>query len=365
MSLRVLMLADIYSEHTEKWALGLAAKGIHVGLFSFNRSSYEWYKNNENITLLFEPKKSSDANLKRTKLNYLFYLGSLKKAIKKFQPDILHAHYASSYGLLGSLSGFHPFIISSWGTDVMKFPYRNRINQKLLRYNFKKADVLCATSNTIKAFALQVQAKKVEVVPFGVNLNEFKAKPVKSIFGENDFVIGCVKALEKIYNIDVLIKAFAQAHAKHKNMKLLLVGEGSQHQQLVKLCDELKITESVTFTGRIKFSDVSNYFNMINVLVNVSDYESFGVSVIEAMACEKPVVVSSVGGLKEIVENSNAGILVPVGDVNETANAIEKYYLDKDLRISSGQNGRKKVEAFYNWENNLNQMIEIYNKAKK
>jgi glycosyltransferase involved in cell wall biosynthesis len=104
---------------------------------------------------------------------------------------------------------------------------------------------------------------------------------------------------------------------------------------------------------------------VIDVLVNISDYESFGVSVIEAMACGKPVIVSDVGGLKEVVENESVGIRVKVKDINETAGAIEKFYKDPELKNKVGLSGRKRVEELYNWENNLETMISNYKSLVK
>lgn len=360
--MRILLLSDTYSEHTEKWAFGLASKGIEVGLFSFNKASYKWYENKKNITLLFEPGHSINASSRSTKLNYFSYLRTLKEAIRNYKPDVLHAHYASSYGLIGALSGFHPYIISSWGTDVMRFPQKNGINKRLLKYNFKKADVLCATSNTIKFYIHHVIDKPVEVIPFGVDLNDFKPKKVKSVFNETDFVIGSIKPLEKVYNIDILIKAFATLAPKFSDLKLFIIGEGTQEHELKELCVKLGIEKRVVFTGRINFAEISNYFNMLSVLVNISDYESFGVSVIEAMACERPVIVTNVGGLKEIVENDTFGSLVEVGNVNQTAVAIEKYYSNRELCQRTGKAGRAKVERLYDWEDNLNKMIGVYQK---
>src|SRR4051812_21136054 len=119
--MKVLLLSDTNSEHTEKWALGLAGKGIHIGLFSFNRASYEWY-DHPNITVFFEPENEINAEKTFTKISYLKYVRVLKKIIRHFVPDILHAHYASSYGLVGALSRFHPFVLSVWGADVYNFP---------------------------------------------------------------------------------------------------------------------------------------------------------------------------------------------------------------------------------------------------
>lgn len=364
--MKVLLLSDTHSEHTEKWALGLADANIEVGLFSFNKASYEWY-NHKNITVFFEPEKRINAESTLTKLSYLKYVSILKKIIKHFQPDVLHAHYATSYGLVGALTDFHPFAISAWGTDVMRFPDKNFVAKSILKFNFKKADVLCATSKTIEDYISKITKKPVSIIPFGISLEKFKNKEVTSLFSENDFVIGSIKNLEKIYNAHVLIKAFANLNKKYSHLKLLIVGKGSEEENLKKLCEGLGISNRVIFTGRISHSEVNNYYNMLNVLVNVSEYESFGVSVVEAMACEIPVIVSNVGGLKEVVKDDSVGLKVSVGSVEELEYALEQLIDNGTLRKRLAANGRKYVEENYDWQNNLSDMIKIYNQllAKK
>ena len=86
-------------------------------------------------------------------------------------------------------------------------------------------------------------------------------------------------------------------------------------ERCTALAESLGISDVVTFTGRIPYKDINKYYNMINVLVNISEYESFGVSVIEAMACEKPVIVTNVGGLKDIVKDESLGIKVEARNI--------------------------------------------------
>ena len=365
MLMRILLLSDTYSEHTEKWAIGLANKGIEVGLFSFNKASYPWFNNHKNITLLYQANKKLNANGSiLSKLSYLKLVRKLKASIKIFKPNILHAHYATSYGLIGALSGFHPYVISAWGTDVMKFPQQNFINKAILKYNLQKADAICATSTTIQNYLLPVTSKKVNVIPFGVNIIEFCKKEVTNLFDKNTFVIGSIKPLEELYNIDVLIQSFSIIKLKYptKNIKLLIIGEGLQEINLKKLVASLQLTNDVVFTGRVAFNQIPMYFNMLDILANISDYESFGVSVIEAMACEKPVIATNTGGLKEIIENSTFGSLVEVGNIEQTANEIEKYLLDENLKQTVGKAAREKVIKKYNWEDNINQMMCEYEK---
>src|SRR6478609_677551 len=144
--MKILLLSDTYSEHTEKWALALANAGIKIGLFSFNKASYEWH-NHPNITVFFEPDQKINAERTLTKLSYLKYVKILRKIIRHFQPDILHAHYATSYGLVAALTGFKPFFLSVWGSDVYDFPARSKFHKKIFQYNLGKADMIFSTSN--------------------------------------------------------------------------------------------------------------------------------------------------------------------------------------------------------------------------
>ena len=142
-------------------------------------------------------------------------------------------------------------------------------------------------------------SKPIYVIPFGVDTDLFHPSDEKN-FSEKEIVIGTIKALEKVYGIDTLIKAFKITVDNNKNINLnLIVGGGTLLHELNKLAEQPSISDKVTFVGRIDHKDVAlGYYNQIDVFANLSRQESFGVSVLEAMACAKPVVVSSVGGCR-------------------------------------------------------------------
>ncbi len=131
--------------------------------------------------------------------------------------------------------------------------------------------------------------------------------------------------------------------------------------QLKDLSVKKGLSDKVKFTGRVKAEEVPVYQNMLDVYVTLSDSESFGVAAIEASACAKPVVVSNASGFTEVIEDNVTGIIVPKGDTNAAANAIEKIILDKALATSLGTEGRKRVERLYNWEANLKDTVNLYN----
>jgi glycosyltransferase involved in cell wall biosynthesis len=363
--MKILLLSDINSAHTQKWALGLSASGFKIGIFTLSKPDNDWFTD-KGIKVF------GDNNLPKTvfsgslfgKLQYLKSVKSLNKVIKDFKPDILHAHYATSYGLIGSLTKFHPFIISVWGSDVYDFPNLFFFNPVILRYILKSSDRILSTSNSMAKEISKYTNKEISVIPFGIDLNVFKPNKVNSIFNKDEIVIGTIKTLEPKYGIEFLIEAFDIIRRKHNNfpLKLLIVGGGSKMIELKNICKQKGIENLVVFTGKISYDLVADYHNMIDVYValSVDDSESFGVAALEASACSKPVVVSDASGFSEVTKDGITGIIVPRKNAMAAANAIEKIIIDKEYSAFLGSNGRNNVLENYNWEANLQEQILVY-----
>lgn len=370
--IRILMLSDGSSVHTKKWINALLQKDFIIHLFSLTSLDEKDYikKAGDNFFFTEFPlniKKSGKADL--LKLKYLRALPALKRTVCAFKPDILHAHFASSYGLLGALIGFHPYIVSVWGYDVFTFPEKSFVHRLMLKYNLSRADKVLSTSQVMKKRTENYTEKEIIVTPFGVDLSIFIEK--KNIsktkltpFSDSDIVIGTVKLLEKKYGIDYLIRAFKLLRNKYPNMqlKLLIVGDGSAKKELINLCHALRLDEYVYFTGMVNHQHIPDYINLIDIYAALSIYdsESFGVAVVEAAACSKPVVVSDAGGLPEVVENNISGFVVPRKDEVSAAEAIEKLLTNPALINTMGQAGRERVQRLYDWKKNVEQMAEIY-----
>ncbi|MCZ6702661.1 MAG: glycosyltransferase [Ignavibacteria bacterium] len=364
--MKILILADPSSSHTIKWVNTLHRRGINVFLFGLSKYDQTQYDDGIRIDSLQTPdsiKAKLDGNF--LKLIYLVAFPRLKKIIRTFKPDILHAHYAASYGLIGAFTGFHPFIISVWGIDILTFPNNTLLHKKLIEYSLKKADKILATSYYLAKETNKYTNKKIFITPFGIDTDKFKPEIVDTVFKKDEIVIGTVKSMERKYGIEYLIKSFSilKRNYPDKSLKLLLVGGGSLENKFKQMIDELGISDSSMITGQIPFNKVADYHNQLSIAVYVSKIESFGVSILESSACQKPVVVSDVGGLPEVVENDVTGFIVKANDIEATTEAIERLILDEELREKFGNAGRVRVKDKFNWQKNVNYIINIYNQT--
>lgn len=353
----ICYLADASNPHTIKWCNYFKNKGYNIHVISLNSGNIEGVMVHNFSFNVKELKNESPFK----KIKYITAIGEIKKLIKEIQPDILHAHYASSYGLIGSLLNYHPYVISVWGTDIYDFPNGGIIQNKIIKHNLKNADYIFSTSKDMARETNKYTDKKVYITPFGVDMEFFKPKEnLKS--KDNSFIIGTIKTLEKKYGIDYLIKGFKIVKDKNPNLhlKLKIAGSGSQLDNLKELVKELNLQDSVEFLGRIPLNEVSNVFNSFDIAVFPSLRESFGVAAVEAQACGIPVIVTSVGGHPEVVINDKTGIIVESENSRQISDAILKLLNDENLRKSMSIEGRNYIKENYEINLNFNAIEDIY-----
>ncbi len=354
--MKVCLLAGRNTIHTVRWANGLAERGLEV-----------------HIATLHDGQEPLDA---RVIVHHLpfgapwgYYLATpaMRRLLKEIRPHILNAHYASGYGTLARLSGFHPLLLSVWGSDVYDFPESGAFARALLIKNLKAADAIGSTSH---AMARQTekywQPGQMFITPFGVDHHLFR--PSSEPESDETVTIGTVKTLAPKYGIDTLIEAFSLLRARlvkeeptiADKIRLLVVGDGPQGAVLRQQVNNLGLSSVTTFAGKVPHSEVPVWLGRLDIYVALSRSESFGVAVLEASACELPVVVSDADGPKEVVEHGRTGLVVPRNDPIAAAEALYALVMDRDKRRSMGKAGREHVLASYTWERSLDIMIEAY-----
>jgi len=348
--MKICFLADAGSIHVQKWARYFSAEGNEVHIISFRKvqiRGVQVHYINSHGTISISPVASFIS-----KIGYLFWIGKVRRLIKKIRPDILHAHWATSYGLIGALSEFHPLIVSTWGNDIILSPHKYWIMKKFVEYSLRKADLVTATSDMLAgATAKYIYDKKlVHTIPFGVDTDLFT--PSKDKHPEGEICIGIVKALEDSYGIEYLIRAFKIVAFKivvdkGYDLNLLIVGDGSLRKNLEKLTKTLNLSNSVKFIGGVDNYKVVQYLQKMDIFVIPSIRESFGVAAVEASACSIPVIASNIGGLPEVVIDGSTGFLVPPRDENAIADRMIRLIDDSELRVQMGSEGREYVKSNY------------------
>lgn len=346
--MRICFLADAQSPHTEKWADYFCLRGDEVHIISFRSAELSGVRVHHLRPI-------------GGKIGYLLLLHRVRKLVQEIRPDILHAHHATSYGLAGAVARYRPYVISTWGSDVMDFPNKSFLHKKLVKYNLRRSDMLTATSRILTAVTgtLASKSKRVDTIPFGVDLDEFR--PIEN-GSEPEYDFGTIKSLRQKYGIEYLIKAASIVRQEFPNIKVMIAGEGEQRRDLDRLVRRLGLVKTVTFVGKIPHHSVPRYLSKTKVFVvpSILESESFGVAAVEASAMELPVVASRIGGLPEVVLDQKTGILVPPRDPLALASAISRLLKDPDLCRGMGKAGRRFVSEHYDWHENAARMRQLY-----
>jgi glycosyltransferase involved in cell wall biosynthesis len=289
-------------------------------------------------------------------------LFSLRKKLREIKPDILHAHYVITHGIISAFAGFHPLIISTWGSDVFIDIKVQRFLVPLIKYALAKADAITATSKmqTAQTEQFSAKGKKVYTIPFGIDLTEFT--PGSSPRKDGKITIGIVKNLKKKYGVEYLIKAFKIVNDRFPKTRLLVVGDGPLHSSLEKLVYSLSLSDSTEFVGSVRHSEVTSYLNEMDIFVmpSLSESETFGVAAAEASAMRIPVVASKIGGIPEVIKDGESGYLVPAKNSEALAQALIKLIENPNLRIELGKAGRRLIKRYYDWNENAAQMETLY-----
>jgi L-malate glycosyltransferase len=350
--MRLLLLGPANSVHMQRWANGLSQRGHRVLLLSQHAPVPDLPLDN-GVDLELLPYANG--------LGYFLNAWAAKKVTKHFRPDILHAHYASGYGTLARLVGFHPTLLSVWGSDIMAFPSQP-IKRWLLSQNLHFADYLAATGEALQVACQNFvgKEKRITITPFGIDTQHFS--PTTAKIKNHPLRIGVLKYLQPVYGIDLLLQAFALARQEGlcNNAELWILGDGPERENLEKLAKSLEISEQVYFKGLIPHAQAPQYLRQLDIFCLLSQQEGFGVSALEAAACGLPVIASKVGGLPEVVLDGHTGCLVEPGSVQAAAQQIRRLAEDPQRRAEWGTQGRAHVLQNYSWEQSLTRMEALY-----
>ena len=290
------------------------------------------------------------------------------RILKETNPDLVHLHVQHYYTPAIILAHF-PFILTSWGLEVLTLPYTGLLSKNLATFTAKKAlrvtvDAKCLQDIWVN---MGMPENKIQVIPFGVDTSIFnpnvsgEAIRKKLRIKKNDIVIISTRFFfNHHYNVECLIKAIPLIQKKHKNVRFLIKGAGPLENYLKRLTQKLNVSKNVRFVGLVPHDAIAQYLSAADIYVSTCFIDSTSVSLLEAMACGLAPVVTDIPGNREWIEDGINGFLFPPRDSGVLAEKLIQLVEDKRLRESFGRICFQIVKERAEWRECVSRMETIY-----
>lgn len=368
--MKICYIAQSKSWHTQKWLEYFVQQGHEVHLIDVMTSDVAVCPQLSGITL-HEPIEI------RTLLNIPKVRGVeriireralIRKLVNDIKPDILHAHQVIPAGWWGALSGYHPFVVTGWGSEVLIAPHLSKLNAFMVKYTLSRADLITADSAHLIKTAVQFGAaeNKSHVIRWGVDLRQFnlqvdKSKIKKALKLDENPVVLSPRGLRPLYNIDTIINSIPLVLDKIPNTKFIIkYGFGEQEDELKNLDRNLGVSDAVRFVGYVDYEEMPFYYASADVCVSVPSSESSPRSVFEAMACGAVPIVSDLPWVGELLLVNENTLVVPLRNHNALANAIITLLTDNVLYHRLRESNLKLVKDKADYHQQMAKMESLY-----
>lgn len=367
--MKICYLGNATSIHTQKWAKSFAKLGHEVTLLTFDFQEIEGV-NCELISTKFRNKYQQ----------YFLETQQVRNRLAELEPDIIHAHWLPTYGLLASLVGYHPIVVSAWGGDVQRAPFQG--NKKwfyrlINKYVIAKADIITTESEVLKEILLKkfnTPAGKIATFPWGVDTNIYSCKNEAEIeaiksklnISNNSNVIIYNREIRVEYNTEILLRAIPEILAQAPDTVVIFLGgygDPSYITKMQQLAEELEVAHAIKIIPEVlSQEDVGELLNISDVFVSIPKQDSISCAVLEGMLCGVIPVVSDLPANRQLISNRENGYLVSGNCPHELAESISIALINKRiLKNTMGQANRIWVTDNASWNFSLKAMLHIYN----
>ncbi len=344
--MKICFFAEDTCIHTQRWVRYLAQKGYEIHLIT-----------------PASPENIRTVNLKIYKIPYfhsfhtiIFHIGYIKWLIRKIKPEIIHGIYLINCAFYASLTGFHPFIATALGSDVLADPERSPRRRGLMRYTLKRADIVTIDADIVKRKLVDFNypVQKIKKVFFGVDSSLL----TKSKKDGEPLILSC-RMLKPNYNVDVIIDAFRLVNDRLPSSKLVVVGDISQNPNL--LCNH----RSIEFHSPMPHNELMDFMTDFEIFVSVPSSDASSVSLLEAMALGLFPIVSDIPANREWIKNGYNGFLVPPREPSILADRIIDAIKQPKFRSSAIKINKPIVREKAIFQDNMQKLEDIYHYLAK
>jgi len=303
-----------------------------------------------------------------SKVAYPLRILGVRKAVKATSPDLLHAHYVSHYGMYAASTGFKPFVVTAWGSDVLVEPRKSMIKKYVVKYVLKKADLITCDAEHMKErmSRLGVVREKIHLINFGVDTQKFspkeKSEDIRAKLGIYDSpTVISLRNLDPLYDVESLIRSIPLVLKEIPKSKFVIAGKGSEETMLKELAMSLGVSGNTKFVGFIPNEELPHYLTSVDVYVSTSLSDAgLSASTAEAMACGLPVVVTDAADNRKWVEDGVNGFLVRIKDPKSLAERIVYLLKNENIRNRFGKINRKIIQERNDYYKVMEKMESIY-----
>jgi L-malate glycosyltransferase len=297
------------------------------------------------------------------------FLGEFQSLLRHVQPDIVHAGPVQTCGYVAGLSGFHPLVVMSWGSDVLVDADRNAEWKRATEATLREADGFFCDCDTVRESARRHAAipdSRIVQFPWGLKRGSFSphgpAESRESLgFSLDAFVLISTRSWEPIYDIEVLLQAFNWAYRENDRLRLLLLGNGSLAGRVRRFITENKLENAIVSTGVIAGTQTPRWFRTANAYVSCARSDGTSVSLLEAMATGLPVVVTDIPSNREWITEEENGWLAEIGSPEKfTQKLLRTASLSPDDLGSISARNRRLVAERADWDKNFLSLLRLY-----
>jgi len=283
-----------------------------------------------------------------------------RRLTREIKPDLIHAGPIQTCAFIAILSGLRPTLSMSWGFDLMDHVHRNKRWEWVTSYTLKRSVFFTSDAKVTrdKAVSYGMNPDKTIVFPWGVDLDHFK--PSTTNHPPPTFTLFCNRSWEILYGVDVLARAFVQVAQQNENINLILLGGGSQGANIRQILQSGGVLDRVTFGGQVSQTDLPRWYHMADLYISPSHVDGSSVSLMEALACGLPCLVSDIPANKEWVVDDENGWLFRDGDVNHLAEKILAAISQREKLPEIGRSSRRLAEMRADWKKNAEALMNVY-----
>ena len=293
----------------------------------------------------------------------------VRRIIEAIKPDLIHAGPIQDVAFWVVVAKFHPLVSMSWGSDLMRQAESSLWNRWVTRYTLGYTDVLVGDCDCVgqKAARFGFPLERFKKFPWGVDLEHFtpagSVELRKNLDWQEKIVLLSNRSLEALYGVDVIVQAFIQARKSNPELRLLLFGKGSQEEKLRQMLTESGHLGDVHFGGFADFEQLPDVYRSADLFISASHSDGSSVSLMEALACGLPVIVSDIPGNLEWVREDENGWLFHDGSVEELSVKMLLAAAEMKAVDRIKENNRSLAESRADWTRNFPVLLEAYDLA--